>query len=1399
MTNRRVLGLPEAHTIALRGLVLFAVVAFLLVGAGGNRAALAASAAGSGVIYVPASAHNVGVNGVNWRTDVEVHNPWPIAATFTVEMLKQNTDNGTGVSSRNFYLGPQASTRYTDILLSVFGFEGAAALRFTTTAGSILVTSRTYNLVGPNSLGLPVGASFGQFVPGLAADGAIAYGEEGRLIQLTHQAAATLDGFRTNVGLVNASSQTIDVTVDLYAADGSPLGSISGADTRLRPYEFRQLNALFGRFTASCADGYAVVKTTTPGGRLFAFASIVDNHASGDPIFIPATRLAGGSSASTIYVPASAHNVGVNGVNWRTDVEVHNPGATTAAFTVEILKQNTDNGTGVSSRSFSLGPQASTRYTDILLSVFGFEGAAALRFTTTAGSIFVTSRTYNLVGPNSLGLPVGASFGQFVPGLAAGGAIAYGEEGRLIQLTQQAAATLDGFRTNVGLVNATSQTIDVTVDLYTADGFPLGSISGADTRLRPYEFRQINALFGRFTASCADGYAVVKTTTSGGRLFTFASIVDNHSSGDPIFIPAITTTPPGPLALYPPSLEAPLLSGVPASLQVGARRASEAPLTFVLLESPAGAAIEARSGRITWTPPASAEGTSPYFRVSATDGQTTPEVAFTVPVASTSSVAASLTGPTLTITQSGTLQGVSFGLPSQLSRPASELRIYGIDPGQTPPIPAGVTRLSDFFRVSPVQVTDDDSSITLSFPARLVPSGAQPQDLRLYVYTDHHTTDDDPVWICTWSDLDVLPDGTVTMTLGELGDLSFVGMRTPGSEELRQPAGLPVESVLQVGAATVTVSCADKVLANGVADINQQVCTVSGDLVMTVVVKDFWRRLWKPAVVQDLVGWLVAARQKYETWGMKMSPVFEVVIETMKKYSASGFVSGRENYRVLHLDYSRGSRNQMQVTTVHEFFHHAQSRTLLPGLSNVIRTGGRATKWVVEGTASWAQSQVFADLDADKEFFGRVEPLVSVLAPGLDVEPVDNDPPLASDLATNAYIRAFFWKMVASRCPGFSPPAALNANLAGDPTAIRNLVSKMATPAWNCDFGAGFGDANKKTLASAMLYYLHATQKMNDIRRLDPAARPFQFAPSPGRRAPAECPPPVGCPWSATATGVFGPKSAQALEINPIPNLGADMEVTLEVEIGSPNVWVWIGDYDQHQELNQGTSFKTTGLHRYSYGGPGQVPKLFVATVNPSLDLDAGFTIRAVIRSTAPVVVPFSVTSQWTDDGWSDPRLKDLVVWTFTASGNVSGPNGMTVTPKIRTDISRPDMLSVTASYPRVSNLPFDVTFTGRYEGVAVPASGSFHVAAGNYTKHWAYTNARLEPNCLYVPLVTQASPSFSKTFNISSQNSSGDSGLCLIYTLRYWLTSDATGLITSDTTSDQRRSGLGLSVLKGP
>ncbi len=715
----------------------------LLLARGPGRNPATSSLAGSVVWMLPASAHAPGMNGASWRTDLEVHNAGTTGATYTVELLARDAEN-LAPQSRTFSLSPQQSVRYVDALMGMFGFTGAAALRITASSDLVMVTSRTYNQIGANPWNLPEGSSFGQFVPALADAEAIAYGEEGRLIQLSQQSASTLTEFRTNVGLVNATGAALDVTVDCYRANGTYMGTKSGSETRLRGYEFRQLNEAMGAW-GTVADGYVVIKPATSGGKMYAFATVIDNHNSGDAFFLPAVKKAAGGSAPTptptppaglgnlfpygppdwqaaivadsqmgsrtttrlssalttwvswavandgpgdisgtiefelrldgarlegwyvddglpagyylsvedydippggispgthtlsivadftngvpetnesdnsasgtwtwttsLFVaggdvaeesarsggapaasgrlvkrpiagrragaalagsvvwmlPASAHAPGMNGASWRTDLEVHNAGTTGATYTVELLARDAEN-LAPQSRTFSLSPQQSVRYVDALMGMFGFTGAAALRITASSDLVMVTSRTYNQIGANPWNLPEGSSFGQFVPALADAQAIAYGEEGRLIQLSQQSASTLTEFRTNVGLVNATGAALDVTVDCYRANGTYMGTKSGSETRLRGYEFRQLNEAMGAW-GTVADGYVVIKPATSGGKMYAFATVIDNHNSGDAFFLPAMKKaaggSAPTPTPTLPPPTPTPTRTPTP--------------------------------------------------------------------------------------------------------------------------------------------------------------------------------------------------------------------------------------------------------------------------------------------------------------------------------------------------------------------------------------------------------------------------------------------------------------------------------------------------------------------------------------------------------------------------------------------------------------------------------------------------------------------------------------------------------------------------------------------------------------------------------------------------------------------------------------------------------------------
>ncbi|MGV8038867.1 MAG: CARDB domain-containing protein [Thermoanaerobaculaceae bacterium] len=246
-----------------------------------------ALAAGESATCIPTAAHVAGAAGTSWRTDLEVHNPGTTQASYSLALLRHGELNTSPVT-QSFTLGSGQSVRYVDVVHDRFAFNGKAALRVTATSGTVVVTSRTYN-------DQPAG-TYGQFVPAFPDGGAIGADREGRLIQLSHQPNAAAGGFRTNLGAVNAGSGTISVEIELFSSAGALLGQVP---MTLRGYEYQQVDKVFERVTTTAvAGGYAVVRTSTAGGRFFAYASVIDNR-TGDPVFIPASNLPRGSAPPT--------------------------------------------------------------------------------------------------------------------------------------------------------------------------------------------------------------------------------------------------------------------------------------------------------------------------------------------------------------------------------------------------------------------------------------------------------------------------------------------------------------------------------------------------------------------------------------------------------------------------------------------------------------------------------------------------------------------------------------------------------------------------------------------------------------------------------------------------------------------------------------------------------------------------------------------------------------------------------------------------------------------------------------------------------------------------------------------------------------------------------------------
>ena len=454
---------------------------------------------------IATAAHTPGLAGTQWVTDVELFDPASDAATAVLYYLPRGADNT--VATRRVVTVPAGqAVRLADVVGQLFGLTGSAGALVVSSSQPLLVTSRT-------STGSSAG-TLGQFVPGLPATAALAAGQEGRLIQLSENAS-----YRTNVGFASVSAAPTSVTVTLYRVNGGLLGALP---VTLPPFGSAQVTEILPEIgVASVDDAFAVVRSDTPGAQYVAYASVVDN-VSGDPLTVLPVRA---SSSQPLYLPAVAHNPGLKGTVWRTDLEVANPGAAPAAYRIELLKTGQDNTTPAAA-TYTLDPGTSRRYLDVVSDIFGFAGSGAIRVTPTAGAVMATARSYTDTGSGSRG--------QFIPAVPLSQAIAAGTSGRLIQLTSTAGGA-SGFRTNVGFVNATASPITVQADLYSATGAWLGA--RFDT-LAPYEFTQDTGIFATVTTSdVADGFAVLTSGTAGAQFFAYASVIDNLS-GAPVYVPA---------------------------------------------------------------------------------------------------------------------------------------------------------------------------------------------------------------------------------------------------------------------------------------------------------------------------------------------------------------------------------------------------------------------------------------------------------------------------------------------------------------------------------------------------------------------------------------------------------------------------------------------------------------------------------------------------------------------------------------------------------------------------------------------------------------------------------------------------------------------------------------------
>ncbi len=227
----------------------------------------------SGPYLIASVAHLPGAGSTQWRTNVAGVNRNATPASLTLTYRPYAEAAAPVVRQASIPAG--GTVEWQDLLVTLFGLASGAkdkgALEIAADV-PVYLTSRTYNQASTGT--------FGQYYPALAASEGIGNGQIGVIPHLKKSAQ-----FRTNFGVLNLGATACTVAVTLFRADGAQAGTMK--TLTVAPGRFLQQDDIFGATGAGNQEiAYATVEVQSPGGKAWAYGSVVDN-ATGDPTTIP--------------------------------------------------------------------------------------------------------------------------------------------------------------------------------------------------------------------------------------------------------------------------------------------------------------------------------------------------------------------------------------------------------------------------------------------------------------------------------------------------------------------------------------------------------------------------------------------------------------------------------------------------------------------------------------------------------------------------------------------------------------------------------------------------------------------------------------------------------------------------------------------------------------------------------------------------------------------------------------------------------------------------------------------------------------------------------------------------------------------------------------------------------
>jgi uncharacterized repeat protein (TIGR01451 family) len=475
-------------------------------------------------LIIPAVAHTDGLNS-KFESDVRVTNTSSKLLQYQVTFTPSGGNGLAGGKQTTFSIEPGRTVALDDVLRTWFGTGtdntvGTLEVRpltqtASTTPGAALrglpnlvtfAASRTFN-VTPNG-------TFGQYIPAVPFANFIG-GDS--LSSLSLQQVAQSVRYRTNLGIVEASGQPVSLMVKVFGSTGQKLTEFP---VQLAGGEHTQLNAfLASNGIQSLDDGRVEVSVIGGGGKVTAYASVLDNDTN-DPLLVTPVTL--NDVGDSKWVMPGVADIDNGTANWQTDMRVFNGGTEDVTAMFSFYSQN---GGAPKTAEITIPAGQVRQFDRTLSSVFGVanDGGAVHISTPAATRLVATARTYNQTS--------GGTYGQFISAVTPGEAAS--RDTRALQILQVEES--DRFRTNLGLAEVTGNPVTVQLSIVTPD---TKSTAVTQLTLAPNEFRQFPAILRSFgLGDTFNARIIVRVIDGTGRVTAYGSMIDQRTN-DPTYVPA---------------------------------------------------------------------------------------------------------------------------------------------------------------------------------------------------------------------------------------------------------------------------------------------------------------------------------------------------------------------------------------------------------------------------------------------------------------------------------------------------------------------------------------------------------------------------------------------------------------------------------------------------------------------------------------------------------------------------------------------------------------------------------------------------------------------------------------------------------------------------------------------